>query len=287
MTPDNVITDDLPRACVLGFPVSQSLSPRLHSYWLDHYGIPGAYTSMAVPPAQLKNALDMLAERGFKGCNLTIPLKEGALSMMDDHDESCLMSGAVNTVVFEGGKKRGFNSDGFGFLESLKAQAPAWQAQGRVVILGTGGAARGIIASLKSAGIEDFAFVNRTVEKAERVNKQFKMNAEVFGWDNRADALKNAGLLINCTSLGMAGQDALDMPLDTLPENAVVADIVYKPLQTPLLRAAQSRGHVIVEGLPMLLHQGRLGFDYWFGRDPEVTGALYDHMVEALESKAA
>lgn len=273
------MTEDLKRACVMGYPVSHSLSPFLHGYWLDQYKISGAYTKMAVQPDHLKDALNMLMERGFAGCNLTVPLKENALPLMDHHDESCLMSGAINTVVFQDGQKAGYNSDGFGFMESLKAQAPNWNGA-RVVIVGTGGAARGIIASLKGAGAAHFVFVNRTREKAEKVVSAFKMtNADVVDWDHRAEALKDATLLVNCSSLGMADMPPLDLDLKHLPETATVADIVYRPLTTPLLAAAQKRGNKTVEGLPMLLHQGRLGFHLWFGVDPEVTPALYQEMA--------
>lgn len=274
------------RACVIGWPVSHSLSPVLHGHWLEKYGIDGAYTPMAVTPDRLREALDMLKERGYAGCNLTLPMKELALSMMDEHDESCLFSGAVNTVVFEGGKSIGFNSDGFGFVESLKSQHPAWDG-GRVVILGTGGAARGIIVSLRAAGAEKFVLVNRTREKAEKVARQFTLDAEIMPWEGRAAALKDATLVVNCTNLGMEGQGALDLDLSLLPEGAAVADIVYRPLVTPLLRAARARGNAIAEGLPMLLHQGRLGFEHWFGRDPEVTPELYDAVAAAAERAAA
>jgi len=267
------------KAAVLGWPVSHSLSPKLHGWWLKKYGIEGSYTSMAVQAENLRAAFDMLIERGFAGCNLTVPLKENALSMMDMHDESCLMSGAVNTVVIEDGKLRGFNSDGFGFLESLKSQCPQWDGQ-RTVILGTGGAARGIIASLRGAGAKDFILVNRTIDKAEKIIKAFKLNGEALPWVERHNALKDATLVVNCSVLGMTGQPELDLDLGLLPLRATVCDIVYRPLETPLLKAARARGNRAVEGLGMLLHQGRLGFEYWFGRDPEVTPELYDYMKE-------
>ncbi|MFH1158150.1 MAG: shikimate dehydrogenase [Pseudomonadota bacterium] len=273
------MSDENPiRACVLGFPVSHSLSPKLHGFWLKKYGINGAYTSMAVTPEHLPQALDTLMERGFAGCNMTLPLKEIALSSMDEHDESCLMSGAVNTVVFRGGKKTGYNSDGFGFMESLKAQHPGWDGA-RVVILGAGGAARGIIASLRGAGATHFVLVNRTREKAEKVISAFKMKeATIVDWENRASALEGATLLVNCTSLGMMGNPPMEIDLSFLPKAAAVCDIVYRPLTTPLLAEARRRGNPAVEGLPMLLHQGRLGFQHWFGVDPAVTPELYNEM---------
>lgn len=267
------------KACVLGMPVSQSLSPKLHGYWLQKYGIEGSYTAMATPSAAIKDALSRLRDQGYAGCNLTIPLKECALPEMDEHDESCLMSGAINTVVIRDGIMTGYNSDGFGFVESLAAQAPDYDGK-TVAILGTGGASRGIIASLRAAGAQHFILINRTIEKAELVKQQFKLNADIVAWDHRADVLKDVSLLVNCTSLGMNGQEPLDLSLQNLPDNATVCDIVYRPLETPLLNAAKARGLKIVTGLPMLLHQGRLGFDHWFGKDPEVTTELYEMMAK-------
>lgn len=270
-----------PRAAVFGFPVSHSLSPVLHGFWLKTYGIAGSYGAMAVMPGDLKSALQMVRDRGFAGCNLTMPHKEAALPLMDAHDESCLMSGAVNTVVNRDGKLTGYNSDGFGFVESLRQQAPQWQG-GRVVILGTGGAARGIIASLRAHGADDFVLVNRTRAKAARIVQQFDLAADVVDWEDRAAALTGATLLINCTALGMEGEPPLDLPLDTLDEKAVVADIVYKPLVTPILQQARARGLATVEGLPMLMHQGRLGFEHWFGVDPAVTPDLQAALVARM-----
>ncbi len=271
------MSEDVKRACVMGWPVSHSLSPKLHGFWLDKYGIKGAYSTMAITPEALKDALKLVADRGYAGCNLTIPLKEAALPLMDVHDESCLMSGAVNTVVVKDGKIHGFNSDGFGFVENLKTHNPKWNGE-RVVILGTGGASRGVIASLRAAGAKHFVLVNRTPEKAERIVKQFKLDGEVHAWERRHAALADATLLVNCTSLGMTGQSPLDLDLAQLPKEATVCDLVYRPLVTPLLHAAHARGNTVVEGLGMLMHQGRLGFEHWFGRDPEVTKELYEYM---------
>lgn len=269
------------KACVMGWPVSHSLSPALHRFWLEKYGIAGSYTAMAVMPDNLRHAFDLLLARGFAGCNLTAPLKENALSMMDEHDESCLMSGAANTVVIRDGKMTGYNSDGFGFMESLKAAHPGWSGA-HVTVLGTGGAARGVIASLKGSGASRFTLVNRTRQKAEKIVKVFRFEscAEVVDWEHRAEALQDATLVVNCTSLGMVDQPELELDLKKLPETAIVADIVYRPLETPLLKAARLRGNPVLPGLGMLLHQGRLGFDFWFGRDPEVTPELYQHMAE-------
>lgn len=270
------------RACVMGSPVSHSLSPRLHGFWLRQYKIDGEYTRQEVTLEQLKGSLEKLAAQGFSGCNLTLPLKEAALPMMDDLDESCTNAGAVNTVVIRNNKMTGYNSDGFGFLESLKAQQPAWDGT-NIVIIGTGGAARGIIATLKNDGAKHFQLINRTRAKADSVIKDLHLkNADALDWQDRHQALKKATLLVNCSSLGMAGQPPLELDLSILPKTAVVCDIIYKPRMTPLLVAAKRRGNPVVEGLPMLLHQGRLGFRHWFGLDPAVTAELYNEMTTGV-----
>ncbi|MBI3441850.1 MAG: shikimate dehydrogenase [Proteobacteria bacterium] len=266
----------------MGCPVSHSLSPRLHGFWLQQYEIQGEYTRREMKPEQLRGALAELADRGFAGCNLTLPLKEPALDLMDKLDESCRVSGAVNTVVIHEGRTTGYNSDGFGFMESLNAQYPAWDG-GCVVILGTGGAARGIIAALRKAGAKRLILINRTQKKAEKIVEDLKLGqAEVAEWKNRAAALKNTTLLIHCSCLGMSGQPPLELDLSSLPKTALVCDIVYRPLLTPLLVSAKERGHPVVEGLPMLLHQGRLGFRHWFGVDPAVTTELYNEIATGV-----
>lgn len=270
------------RACVMGFPVTHSLSPRLHGFWLRQYGIHGSYTAMPVTPEQLQPSLKQVMDEGFAGCNLTLPLKEHALALMDECDSSCQEAGAVNTVVIRDGRMVGYNSDGFGFIESLKAQHPAWDGS-RAVILGTGGAARGIVAALKKAGAQHFVLINRTRDKAEKLAQDMALkNVTIGDWAERSALLVEATLLVNCTSLGMTGQPPLDLDLFTLPMTAAVCDIVYRPLLTPLLQAAQREGNPIVEGLPMLLHQGRLGFKLWFGQDPSVGPELYQEIKEGM-----
>ena len=271
------------RACVMGFPVAHSLSPKLHGFWLRKYGISGSYTAMEVLPERLAEALDQIEQQGFAGCNLTLPLKEAALNLMDTLDDTCREAGAVNTVVIENGKKTGYNSDGFGFLESLKTQCPAWSGA-RVVILGTGGAARGIIAALKRAGAAHFVLINRTREKAEKTASDLRLKSfDIARWQERSSALDGATLLINCSNLGMTGAPSLELDLAALPRAAAVCDIVYRPLITPLLAEAGRRGHMVIEGLPMLLHQGRLGFHRWFGLDPAVDSSLYDALSGGLK----
>lgn len=264
----------------MGWPITHSLSPKMHSYWLNKYGIDGSYTAEPVPAVKLRDALQMLIDNGYAGCNLTLPHKEEALSLMDIHDDSCLQAGAVNTVVIKDGKLKGFDSDGFGFLENLKTQYAGWNRD-RVVIIGTGGASRSIIAALRDAGTKKFVLVNRTPERAEKIVEAFDIDADLHTWDQRHNALKDATLLVNSSCLGMVGQEPLPLDLAQLPTAAAVCDIVYRPLMTPLLLAAKERGNPIVEGLGMLIHQGRFGFGKWFGQDPEVTPDLYERMKKA------
>lgn len=275
------MTDMTPKqACVMGWPIEHSLSPRIMSYWIGRYGLNASYKAMPVTLDQLQDALQMLIENEYAGCNLTIPLKEEAMALMDSHDDSALVSGAVNTVVVKDGKLRGYNSDGFGFVESLKAQFPEWRGD-KVVVVGTGGAARGVIAALKAAGAQHFALVNRTPERAEKIVSGLDLNAEVFSWEDRNQAFAGATMLINGSSLGMVGQPPLELELGSLPLDAAVCDLVYRPLMTPLLMSARARGNPTVEGLGMLLNQARLGFREWFGVDPEPTLELYEDMRKA------
>lgn len=270
------------RAAVLGFPVAHSLSPKLHGYWLSHHRIEGTYEAIATAPQDLADTLARLADAGYEGCNLTLPHKEAALALMDDLDGSASAAGAVNTVHFENGKMEGYNSDGFGFIESLKAQGLGWQ-DATVMIVGAGGAARAIIHALSTAGARDFIIVNRTLEKAEQLARDLNIYADVRDWSGLSSALEKTGLLVNCTNLGMAGQDPLVLDLQRLNPLAGVADIVYKPLETDLLKSARKRGHKVATGLPMLIHQGRLGFKLWFGVDPEVTADLQFIMEQAAQ----
>lgn len=268
------------QACVMGWPVAHSLSPTMHGYWLKKYGIDGVYTAEPVPAVKLQDALQSLIDNGYAGCNLTLPHKEEALALMDMHDESSLVAGAVNTVVVKDGKLKGFDTDGYGFVENLKAQQPNWKKD-KAVIIGTGGASRSIIAALRKEGIQKLTLVNRTPERAQKICEAFDIQAEIVPWDYRDSALKDATLLVNSSCLGMTGQQPLTLDLKLLPADATVCDIVYRPLLTPLLVEAQARGNPIVDGLGMLIHQGRLGFSKWFGQDPEVTPELYELMKKA------
>lgn len=260
---------------VIGWPVTHSRSPRLHGYWLQKYGIDGAYIAMPVRPVDLPTAIRALPALGFRGANVTVPHKEAALALCDEVDEMARRIGAVNTLVVRNdGRLVGANSDAYGFLENLR-QASDWRAAaGPAVILGAGGAARAVGIALLDAGVPALKIVNRTAERAQTLARNLGRRATAVAWEKRSAALDEASLLVNTTSLGMTGQPALEIDLQKLPAAATVNDIVYSPLETPLLAAARARGNAVVDGIGMLLHQARPGFEAWYGRRPEVDEAL-------------
>jgi shikimate dehydrogenase len=276
-------------AGVMGWPVGHSLSPRLHGFWLRQHRIDGAYVPLAVAPDRLEQALRALPAIGFRGVNLTIPHKEPALALVDRITPAAARIGAVNTVIVGQDGLLGDNTDGYGFIASLAAGAPDWQAgAGSAVLLGAGGAARAIAVALIDAGAPELRLVNRTLARAETLASQLGDAARergatltVLPWQDEG-ALAGASLLVNTTSLGMTGQPPLEVDLAPLPAEALVTDIVYNPPETGLLAAARAHGHVVVDGLGMLLHQARPGFRAWFGIDPEVTDALRATVLAGL-----
>ena len=271
-------------AGVLGWPVAHSRSPRLHNYWLEHYGINGAYLPLPVRSEHFAEAVTGLVRLGFAGANVTVPHKEAAFALCTSADASAKKAGAANTLAFSpAGEIHGSNTDGYGFLEALKASVPGFDARkGPAVVLGAGGSARAVAQALAEAGAPEIRLVNRTPERAERLAAELGGPIRRFGWAERARCLEGAALLVNTTMLGMKSQPPLELDLAALPKGAAVNDIVYVPLETPLLRAARARGHPAVDGLGMLLHQARAGFRTWFGRDPEVTEALRRHVAADL-----
>jgi len=260
-------------AGVIGWPISHSRSPRLHGFWLAQLGIDGAYLPFAVRPERLAAALDALAVLGFRGINVTLPHKERVLALCSEVTPSARRIGAVNTIRFgEDGTILGSNTDGFGFIENLRAALPAWRADaGPAVLLGAGGAARALAVALAEAGVPEIRLANRTASRAARLVDELGPPLRLAEWDARGDALDGAALLVNGTVLGMAGQPPLELDLARLPRHAVVNDIVYVPIETPLLAAARARGNRVVDGLGMLLQQGRMGFEAWFGRKVGVS----------------
>ena len=276
-------------AGVMGWPVGHSLSPRLHGYWLEKHGVDGVLVPLPVRPEHFAEALRALPKLGFAGASVTVPHKEAALEVVDEAEPLARRTGAVNTIVVRpDGKLVGRNTDVPGFLAALQEGAPSWSAgAGAAVILGAGGAARAIVAALMEAGIAEIRVVNRTHERAAALANTFGASVCAVSWDKRAEALANAALFVNATTLGMKGAPALDLDLAPLPARAVVMDIVYTPLETPLLARARKRGLVAVDGLGMLLHQARPAFAAWFGVQPEITAEMRAYVLEGQTRESA
>jgi shikimate dehydrogenase len=260
----------------MGWPISHSRSPCLHGFWLEQYGIDGAYLPFAVRPQNLVTALGALPALGLRGVNVTLPHKQAALGLVARASAEAKRIGAVNTIVVGAdGRLEGSNTDGYGFLEHLRASATSFQPlRGPAVLLGAGGAAHAIAVALLDAGVPELRLTNRTSRRAAELAAALGPSAVVVDWGERAAALAEARLLVNATTLGMAGQPPLDLDLSQLSSAAIVYDIVYVPLETPLLAAARARGNPVVDGIGMLLHQARPGFAAWFGVEPEVTAEL-------------
>ncbi len=271
-------------AGVMGWPVGHSLSPRLHNYWLDLHGIDGAFVPLPVAPEHFAQALRILPRLGFRGVNVTVPHKEAALAAVDRLDPLARRIGAVNTIVMsEDGTLSGSNTDAYGFSAHLAASVPGFSAaSGTAVIIGAGGAARAVAVALTDMGAPEIRIINRTLARAEELALALGGSAHVVDWSGRARALEGASIVVNTTTQGIAGQPALDLDLSRLPASAVVYDIVYNPLETALLAAARGRGHRVVDGLGMLLHQAVAGFEAWFGVRPEVTAQLRAHVLAGL-----
>jgi shikimate dehydrogenase len=263
-------------AAVIGWPIGHSKSPVLHGYWLDRYGLDGAYVPLAVSPENLPLAIRALPRMGFAGANLTVPHKVAVMGLLDRIDANATRIGAVNTLVCApDGTIEGRNTDGFGFLENLRHGRPRFSAaDGRSVVLGAGGAARAIVAALLDDGAPEILLLNRSDSRAAQLARDLGGPIRIGAWADRDAALAGAALLVNTTSLGMKGQPPLALALDALPKTALVSDIVYAPLETPLLAAAKARGNAVADGIGMLLHQARPAFAAWFGRMPEVTPEL-------------
>lgn len=268
----------------MGWPVTHSRSPAIHNHWIGQHKLHGAYGLFPVEPRNLETAIRGLKALGIAGCNVTIPHKVAAMQYMDWIDPFAKRVGAINTIVVQpDGALHGFNNDGFGYMQSLHEVQPKWDANmGPAVVLGAGGAARAIVVSLLDAGAKEIRILNRTREKAEMLAHEFGSLVTTHDWRERNAALNGCALLVNTTSLGMHGQDALDLDLDELPPTALVSDVIYVPLETPLLAKARKRGNTTINGLGMLLHQARPAFHAWFGVNPEVTHELRNSIIETF-----
>jgi shikimate dehydrogenase len=270
-------------AAVIGWPVRQSVSPLLHSHWLKEHGIKGAYIALPIEPANFGRCVAVLPLMGFAGANVTVPHKEAAFALASPLDDDARGTGAVNTLVFEDDKIAGMNTDVRGFAASLaETLGPDAARRGPATVLGAGGAARAVVWALQRAGSPEIRLVNRTPARADALARSANGSIRVVPWGDWRAALADVGLLVNTTSLGMTGKPALEIALDHLPSHAAVADIVYNPLETGLLRAAKARGHRTMDGLGMLMHQAVPAFAAWFGITPKVTLQLRAELESAL-----
>ena len=278
------LTGNARLAGVMGWPVTQSLSPRLHNHWLAKHRIDGAFVPLPVTQDHFPQALRVLSQLGFRGVNVTVPHKHAALAAVDEADDAARRIGAVNTVIFRpDGSLFGTNTDGAGFLAHLHASYPGLDpASGAAAVIGAGGAAHAICVALADSGVEEIRICNRTLGRAESLALTLGPEIRVINWTDRAGALEGASILINTTTQGMVGEPELDLDLAALPAGAIVYDIVYNPLETPLMKKAQARGNPVIGGLGMLLHQAVPGFSAWFGVEPEVTAELAAFVAEGL-----
>lgn len=263
-------------AGLLGWPVAHSRSPVIHNHWLAQHGIAGRYLLFPVPPDKLEAAVRGIAALGLRGCNVTTPHKQAIFPLLDRVDDLARKIGAVNTVVIEkDGTLTGFNNDGNGFIQSLRDADPRWRPDsGPILVLGAGGAARAVVASLAAQGAQEIRLTNRTLAKAHEIAEVVGAVVKVLPWNEREEALEGIAMLANATSLGMDGKPPLDISLDRLAKTALVGDLIYIPPETALLTAARKRGNITVNGLGLLLNQARPAFKAWFGVMPEITPAL-------------
>jgi shikimate dehydrogenase len=266
--------------------VAHSRSPLIHGYWLKHYGLDGFYGREAVAPEDLAGFLQHLKGLGYVGCNVTLPHKEAAYDLVEVQDRTTRSIRAVNTIYVEGDRLIGLNSDAYGFAAHLRSVLPNWRGHGTsALVLGAGGAARAIVAALLDEGVSHVAIANRTAARGSALAEHFGTKVTALAWSAISRQLPGCDLVVNTTVLGMAGQPALEIDLEGLPLSAAVADIVYVPLDTDLLKKARTRGHPVVDGLGMLLHQAVPGFEVWFGVRPEVTQELRNVIEADLASQ--
>jgi shikimate dehydrogenase len=266
----------IPLAGVIGSPISHSRSPALHGYWLKRYGLAGYYIPMDVSQADLETVIRTLPKMGFVGVNVTIPHKEAVIGIADLVTDRAALMGAANTIIYRrDGQIHADNTDGYGFIENLKAGAPGWIPNaGPAAVFGAGGAARAVVASLLEVGVPELRLSNRTRPRADALREEFGTRVKVYDWVQAGNALEDAALVVNTTALGMTGKPAFRVPLDGLSPQAIVTDLVYTPLETDLLRHAREIGCVTVDGLGMLLYQAVPAFERWFGQRPEVDQDL-------------
>lgn len=275
-------------AFVAGYPIKHSRSPLIHGHWLKQFGIDGSYNAVEVHPDNFREFLSEVksGEGGFAGGNVTIPHKETAFQCADKPDELATELGAANTIWVEEGKLCATNTDGHGFIANLDERHPGWDKAGKAVVLGAGGASRAIIQALRNRGLKEIHVLNRTVERAQELSYRFGEKVHAHSMAALQETMQGAGLFVNTTSLGMDGSEIPDFDFSPLASGAVVTDIVYVPLKTPILKIAEQQGFAIVDGLGMLLHQAAPGFEKWFGVRPQVDETLRSLITADMEKHA-
>ncbi|TPI21271.1 shikimate dehydrogenase [Mesorhizobium sp. B3-2-1] len=280
------MAETMKKAFVTGHPIKHSRSPMIHGHWLAKHGIDGSYEAIDVASRDFADFLASMQANGYRGGNVTIPHKEAAFAGVACRDDAADQIGAVNTLWLEDGTLWGGNTDGHGFAANLDDYAPGWASNGPAVVLGAGGASRAVIHALKERGLGDIRIVNRTLARAIELRDRFGAGVSAHEMAATAELLGDAGLLVNTTALGMQGNEGLPADPALLPDNAIVNDIVYVPLETPLLAAARARGLKTVDGIGMLLNQAVPGFERWFGVRPRVTAELRALIVADLVPKS-
>lgn len=268
------------KLAVIGHPINHSKSPIIHGRWLEQAQIDGRYEAIDIAPENLESDIKALIDKGYSGFNVTLPYKENILKLCSAIDETAQKIGAVNTVVINNGQLSGYNTDAFGFIQNIKDNNSAFEFKGKaVLVLGAGGAARAVLQGLMESGVARIILTNRTIEKAQNLIMMHPDIIEVIAWDDYSAILGQVDLLVNTTSLGMTGKPELDIDLSDLKKSALVTDIVYTPLMTPLLQQAQEKGFDIVTGVGMLLYQAQKSFEIWTGSLPRVDGAIIDEVL--------
>lgn len=266
------------KLCVIGYPIRQSKSPIIHRYWMQKYKIEGTHEAVEINPDNFEKGIKRLVEEGYRGFNVTVPHKERIIPLCSDIDDTARTIGAVNTVTIEDGKLYGSNTDAYGFIQNLQNSAGDLDKDRKVIVLGAGGAARAVVYALKKDGFTNVVITNRTKTRADALAKEFSI--DVCPWDDRELELQNTGLLVNTTSLGMVGEPELEIDLSNLSQDAIVYDIVYKPLMTNLLKNAKNNQNQIVTGIGMLLYQAVPAFEKWTGRSPSIDPTLAELILE-------
>lgn len=275
-------TSTIPVAAVIGHPVNHSRSPRMHNFWLAHFGLEGYYIPLDIDPKKFERSIRNLPELGLVGANITIPYKEKVLKIADKISDRAALVGAANTLTFlPNGGIYADNTDGYGFLQNIKSKYKDWSArEGISVVFGAGGASRAILAALIEDGASDIILANRTRSRADQLRSDFGAKIKVVEWMKIQNYLSDASTIINTTSLGMVGKTDLPIPLNALKKNTLVTDIVYTPIETHLLATAAKMGCRTVDGLGMLIHQAIPGFERWFGIKPGDSQALRELLIK-------